>query len=483
MAQNKEQNELVLKESDKSNAKTQLVLKSDQNSSIVRSNLYNTDLVDYGVYKNFNYVDVSTISNLSKKFIIYNLPDVNDDEIKDFLITLLNSLSPNINTYKSLNPIISFDKRDSGEYYIIEVERHEQVLIMKNLDGIEWLNHRIRIESPKDFFKDYNDTKGQIAIRQRINESKLFSNLAQDNLNKNNNTNNKYNYNRLLMTGLPYNIEEKEVKKIVESYGQIKYFNLINKKNSDEISYTLCFFEYELPQNTYKALKGLNNMTFADRQLKVQRINNNPEKDDINDNDLYNENNNGLKNATIATKILKEAKQMEEIKKNEKELNDFLNKNKDNINKEAENNNKEETVFKDLNEGNDVDKNNKNKITYNDLTIPEFARIPSRVVMFINAVSPEDLLDDSDYEEIIDDFRQKCSVYGTVLNVEIPRPNIEEGTYTDDVGKIFIKFSTLKTAKIARYNISGLKYNNRLIVGSFYPESYFDIREYNHNEI
>ena len=483
MAQNKEQNELVLKESDKSNAKTQLVLKSDQNSSIVRSNLYNTDLVDYGVYKNFNYVDISTIPNLSKKFIIYNLPDVNDDEIKDFLITLLNSLSPNINTYKSLNPIISFDKRDSGEYYIIEVERHEQVLIMKNLDGIEWLNHRIKIESPKDFFKDYNDTKGQIAIRQRINESKLFSNLAQDNLNKNNNTNNKYNYNRLLMTGLPYNIEEKEVKKIVESYGQIKYFNLINKKNSDEISYTLCFFEYELPQNTYKALKGLNNMTFADRQLKVQRINNNPEKDDINDNDLYNENNNGLKNATIATKILKEAKQMEEIKKNEKELNNFLNKNKDNINKEAENNNKEETVFKDLNEGNDVDKNNKNKITYNDLTIPEFARIPSRVVMFINAVSPEDLLDDSDYEEIIDDFRQKCSVYGTVLNVEIPRPNIEEGTYTDDVGKIFIKFSTLKTAKIARYNISGLKYNNRLIVGSFYPESYFDIREYNHNEI
>ena len=171
---------------------------------------------------------------------------------------------------------------------------------------------------------------------------------------------------------------------------------------------------------------------------------------------------------------------MEGIKKNEKELNDFLNKNK-NINKEAEDKN-EETVFKDLNEGNIDKSDNKNKISYNELTIPEFAKIPSRVVMFINAISPEDLLDDSDYEEIIDDFRQKCSAYGTVLNVEIPRPNIEEGTYTDDVGKIFIKFSTLKTAKIARYNISGLKYNNRLIVGSFYPETYFDIREYNHTE-
>ena len=481
MADNKEKNELVLKENTKSQAQTQLVIKTDQNTSIVRSNLYNTDLVDYGVYKNFNYVDISTIPNLSKKFIIYNLPDVNDDEIKDFLITLLNSLSPNIHTHKSMNPIISFDKRDSGEYYIIEVERHEQVLIMKNLDGIEWLNHRIRIESPKDFFQDYNDTKGQIAIRQKINESKLFSNLAQENLNKNTNkVNNKYNFNRLLMTGLPNNIEEKEVKKIVESYGQVKYFNLINKKNDDEISYTLCFFEYELPQNTYKALKGLNNMTFAERQLKVQRINQNIDKNNDNiENDLDNENI-GMKNATIATQILREAKQMEEMKKNEKELNDFLNKN-NNINKEAENN-KDDKIFKDLDEGNMNNKDDKNKISFNDLTIPEFAKIPSRVVMFINAVSPEDLLDDADYEEIIDDFRQKCSVYGTVLNVEIPRPNIEEGTYTEDVGKIFIKFSTLKTAKIARYNISGLKYNNRMIVGSFYPETYFDIREYNHTE-
>jgi splicing factor U2AF subunit len=220
-------------------------------------------------------------------------------------------------------------------------------------------------------------------------------------------------------------------------------------------------------------------MTFGEKQLKVQRINQNIDKDNTYD---FDENNTGMNNATIATQILKEAKEQEEIKKNEKELNDFINKNNININKEAENTDKGESVFKDLNEGNKNDIGNKDKLSYNDLTISSFARIPSRVVMFINAISPEDLLDDADYEEIIDDFRQKCSVYGTVLNVEIPRPNIQEGTYTDDVGKIFVKFSTLKTAKIARYNISGLKYNNRLIVGSFYPESYFDIREYNHTD-
>jgi splicing factor U2AF subunit len=457
------ENKMEEKESslDNKNLQAQLVIKSDQNSSIVRSNLYNTDLVEYGIYKNFNYVDVSQIPNLNKKFIIYNLPNVNDDEIKDFLITLLNKLTPNINNYKSFNPIISFDKRDSGEYYIIEVERHEQVVMMKNLDGIEWQNHRIRIESPKDFFKDYNDTKGQIAIRKKIHESKLLSSIAEasENKTKKIETDNKYSFNRLIMTGLPNNIEEKEVRKIVESYGQVKYFNLINKKNNDEITNTLCFFEYELPQNTYKALKGLNNMTFAERQLKVQRINQN------NNNDFQKDNNEGhvLKNATIATKILKEAKENEELKKKEKELN-IVNEEK-----------KDEQVFKDLNENNE----NK-KLSYNILTVPDFATIPSRVVMFINAVSPEDLVDDADYDEIIDDFRQKCSTYGTVLNVEIPRPNIENQTYTDEVGKIFVKFSSLKNAKLARYNLSGLKYNNRLIVGSFYPENYFDIREYNH---
>ena len=463
----------------KNNPKTELVVKTNQNTSIVRSNLYNTDLAEYGIYKNYNYIDISSISNLNKKFIIYNLPDVNDDEIKDFLITLLNKLTPNINNYKSLNPIISFDKRDNGEYYIIEVERHEQVVIMKNLDGIEWQNYRIRIESPKDFFKDYNDTKGQIAIRQKINQSKLLSSIADANINKNkkvqnDNSDNKYSFNRLIMTGLPNKIEEKEVRKIVESYGHIKYFSLVNKKNNEEISNPLCFFEYELPQNTYKALKGLNNMTFGDKQLKVQRINQNNNKDNNNylnsNNNNNSKENNIIKNATIATKILKEAKEKEELKKTEKELNNISN-----INKEAEKNN--EKVFKDLNENEE----NK-KISYNILTVPEYAKVPSRVVMFINAVSPEDLVDISDYEEIIDDFRQKCSMYGTVLNVEIPRPNIETQTYTDEVGKIFVKFSTLKTAKIARYNMSGLKYNNRLIVGSFYPEAYFDIREYNHNE-
>ncbi len=69
--------------------------------------------------------------------------------------------------------------------------------------------------------------------------------------------------------------------------------------------------------------------------------------------------------------------------------------------------------------------------------------------------------------------------YGTVLNVEIPRPDKICKLSGPAVGKIFVKFSTLQSAKKARYEISGKKYNRRTVIASFYPENYFDVREFN----
>ncbi len=47
------------------------------------------------------------------------------------------------------------------------------------------------------------------------------------------------------------------------------------------------------------------------------------------------------------------------------------------------------------------------------------------------------------------------------------------------VGKIFVKFSHIIAAKQARFRISGRKYNRRTVVGAFYPEYYFDAKEFN----
>jgi splicing factor U2AF 65 kDa subunit len=66
------------------------------------------------------------------------------------------------------------------------------------------------------------------------------------------------------------------------------------------------------------------------------------------------------------------------------------------------------------------------------------------------------------------------------LNVEIPRPDRSTSLVTSAVGKIFVKFSTLPSAKKARYYLSGRKFNRKTVVASFYPENYFDVREFNY---
>ena len=72
--------------------------------------------------------------------------------------------------------------------------------------------------------------------------------------------------------------------------------------------------------------------------------------------------------------------------------------------------------------------------------------------------------------------------FGTVLNVEIPRPDKTTSIAGPAVGKVFLKFANLQSAKKARHKLSGRKYNRRTMVVSFYPEHYFDVREFNFQE-
>ena len=64
--------------------------------------------------------------------------------------------------------------------------------------------------------------------------------------------------------------------------------------------------------------------------------------------------------------------------------------------------------------------------------------------------------------------------------MEIPRPDRTTCIASPAVGKVFVKYSTLPNAKKARYNLTGRKFNRRTVVASFYPENYFDVREFNY---
>ncbi|OWK50411.1 Splicing factor U2AF subunit [Lonchura striata] len=59
---------------------------------------------------------------------------------------------------------------------------------------------------------------------------------------------------------------------------------------------------------------------------------------------------------------------------------------------------------------------------------------PTEVLCLLNMVLPEELLDDDEYEEIVEDVRDECGKYGTVKSIEIPRP--VDGVEVPGCGKV-----------------------------------------------
>lgn len=70
--------------------------------------------------------------------------------------------------------------------------------------------------------------------------------------------------------------------------------------------------------------------------------------------------------------------------------------------------------------------------------------IPTEVLCLMNMVAPEELIDDDEYEEIVEDVRDECSKYGQVKSIEIPRP--VDGLEIPGTGKVQ-KYLTLQPKK------------------------------------
>ncbi|EAW11942.1 splicing factor u2af large subunit [Aspergillus clavatus NRRL 1] len=92
-----------------------------------------------------------------------------------------------------------------------------------------------------------------------------------------------------------------------------------------------------------------------------------------------------------------------------------------------------------------------------------------RVLQLLNMVTPEELMDNDDYEEICDDVREECSKYGKVLDLKVPRPS-GGSRQSPGVGKIFVKFDTVESATNALKALAGRKFSDRTVVTTYFAE-------------
>lgn len=64
---------------------------------------------------------------------------------------------------------------------------------------------------------------------------------------------------------------------------------------------------------------------------------------------------------------------------------------------------------------------------------------PTEVLCLLNMVTPDELRDEEEYEDILEDIREECNKYGVVRSVEIPRPI--EGVEVPGCGKVRVQES------------------------------------------
>ncbi|KAK3626366.1 hypothetical protein LTR56_019841 [Elasticomyces elasticus] len=97
-----------------------------------------------------------------------------------------------------------------------------------------------------------------------------------------------------------------------------------------------------------------------------------------------------------------------------------------------------------------------------------------RVLCLMNMITPEELMDAEEADEILQDVKEECLKYGAVLDVKMPRPN-SGSRQGNGIGKIYIKYESSESAQKALAALAGRKFADRTVVATFYGEEYFDV--------
>lgn len=101
---------------------------------------------------------------------------------------------------------------------------------------------------------------------------------------------------------------------------------------------------------------------------------------------------------------------------------------------------------------------------------------PTEVLCLLNMVTPEELRDEEEYEDILEDIKEECNKYGVVRSVEIPRPI--EGVEVPGCGKVFVEFNSVLDCQKAQQTLTGRKFSNRVVVTSYFDPDKYHRREF-----
>jgi len=101
--------------------------------------------------------------------------------------------------------------------------------------------------------------------------------------------------------------------------------------------------------------------------------------------------------------------------------------------------------------------------------------LPSEVICFLQMVTEEDLMDDTEYQGICEDVREESNKFGKVIDIVVPRP--KAGQRVAGVGKVFVQMDSLDAALKVKHALEGRQFLGRTVLATFFNKEKFIQRQ------
>jgi len=100
---------------------------------------------------------------------------------------------------------------------------------------------------------------------------------------------------------------------------------------------------------------------------------------------------------------------------------------------------------------------------------------PTEVVCFLQMVTESDLIDNTEYEGILEDVREEAGKFGSVIDLVIPRPMA--GRKVPGVGKVFVQMDLIENADKVKKALEGRQFLGRTVLATFFSKEKFIARQ------
>jgi len=310
------------------------------------------------------------------------------------------------------SPVVSVFLNLDKCFAFIELTSMELASACQKLDGIQYKHstgtYTLRMRRPHDYRPELVTDLGPIPDFT-LAEFQVVSTTVTDGLGK------------VFIGGLPYHLNDEEVKELLSAFGPLKAFNLVRDPGA-AITKGYAFCEYFDMRTTYMAVQGLNEMQIGDKKLTVR----------VSDG----------KNTPISQPLPPASSTSFP-----QPVNPLSGMNFGPLGLLA------------LGNGDGQDGNSL------------INQSPTRILKLENMVSSDELQDDEEYEDILNDVREECSQYGHVIQVIIPR--LKSGFAQNLEGYIFVEFTDSNSAIKAAQNLFGRKFADRTVIVNYFDEINF----------